>query len=156
MCLETTRAACRSCFHYCTPHRPLTKSYGLGAIFLSWISLVVIRSTLTAHRYVDGILKTVLLPFLLQYPGFIFQQDNAKQHTTRFAMNCFPTYETLPWPSRSPDPSPIKHVWDMMGRRMHLPGNVDDLARQLEQFWQKIPQEILSLYVTLCGSLHTG
>ncbi|GFY33735.1 hypothetical protein TNCV_4594471 [Trichonephila clavipes] len=23
---------------------------------------------------------------------------------------------------------PIEHVWDMMGRRLYLPGNVDDLA----------------------------
>ncbi|GFX97103.1 DUF4817 domain-containing protein [Trichonephila clavipes] len=36
-------------------------------------------------------------------------------------------YQTLPWSARSPDPSPIKHVWDMMGRRLHLPGYVDDL-----------------------------
>ncbi|GFX27075.1 transposable element Tc1 transposase [Trichonephila clavipes] len=28
-----------------------------------------------------------------------------------------------------PDLSPIEHVWDMMGRLLHLPGNVDDLAR---------------------------
>ncbi|GFW56873.1 transposable element Tc1 transposase [Trichonephila clavipes] len=42
-----------------------------------------------------------------------------------------------------PDPSPIEHVWNMMGRRLHLPGNVDDLARQLEQIWQEIPQETI-------------
>ncbi|GFW23986.1 hypothetical protein TNCV_4950321 [Trichonephila clavipes] len=29
----------------------------------------------------------------------------------------------------------------MMGRRLHLTGNVDDLARQLEKTSQKIPQE---------------
>ncbi|GFX65448.1 transposable element Tc1 transposase [Trichonephila clavipes] len=37
-------------------------------------------------------------------------------------------YQTLPCPAKSPDPSPIEHVWDMMGRRLHQPGNVDDLA----------------------------
>ncbi|GFV47414.1 transposable element Tc1 transposase [Trichonephila clavipes] len=73
--------------------------------------LVVIRVTLTAHRYIDGILRTVLLPFHLQYPGLIFQQDNAKPHTTRVAMNFLTAYQTLPWPSRSP----IEHFWDMMG-----------------------------------------
>ncbi|GFU00219.1 hypothetical protein TNCV_801901 [Trichonephila clavipes] len=31
----------------------------------------------------------------------------------------------------------------MMGRLQHLSGNVDDLARQLEQIWQKIPQETI-------------
>ncbi|GFW92134.1 uncharacterized protein TNCV_3540201 [Trichonephila clavipes] len=65
------------------------------------------------------------------------QQDNAKPHTTRVAMNCLTAYQTLPWPVRSP----IEHVWDMMGRRLNLPGNVDDLALQLEQIWKKISQE---------------
>ncbi|GFX03504.1 transposable element Tc1 transposase [Trichonephila clavipes] len=62
------------------------------------------------------------------YPGLIFLQDNAKPHTTRVAMNCLTAYQTLLWPVRSPDPSPIEHVWDMMGRRLHLPGNVDYLS----------------------------
>ncbi|GFU47812.1 hypothetical protein TNCV_4465531 [Trichonephila clavipes] len=35
----------------------------------------------------------------------------------------------------------IEHVWDMMGRRLHLLGNVDDLPRQLEQTLQEIPQK---------------
>ncbi|GFT93510.1 transposable element Tc1 transposase [Trichonephila clavipes] len=52
----------------------------------------------------------------VMYPGLIFQQYNAKPHTTRVAMNTLTAHQTLPWLSRSPDPSPIKHVWDMMGR----------------------------------------
>ncbi|GFY19374.1 uncharacterized protein TNCV_4127611 [Trichonephila clavipes] len=31
----------------------------------------------------------------------------------------------------------------MMGRLLHLSGNDDDLARQLEQIWQEIPQETI-------------
>ncbi|GFW17175.1 transposable element Tcb1 transposase [Trichonephila clavipes] len=41
------------------------------------------------------------------------------------------------------DLSPIEHVWDMMGRPLHLPENVDDLSRQLEQIWQEIPQDTI-------------
>ncbi|GFU00736.1 transposable element Tc1 transposase [Trichonephila clavipes] len=51
------------------------------------------------------------------YPGLIFQQGNAKPRTTRFAINCLTAYQTLPWPARSPDLSPIKQVWNMMERR---------------------------------------
>ncbi|GFY21487.1 transposable element Tc1 transposase [Trichonephila clavipes] len=40
--------------------------------FNSRTPLDVIRGTLTAQRYVDDILRTVLLPFLLQYPGLIY------------------------------------------------------------------------------------
>ncbi|GFX08750.1 transposable element Tc1 transposase [Trichonephila clavipes] len=80
-----------------------------GAIsFDSWIPLVVIRDILTTQRYVDSILRTALLPFLLQYSGLIFQQDNARPHTERFVMNCLTAYQTLPWPARSPVLSPIE------------------------------------------------
>ncbi|GFW31748.1 transposable element Tc1 transposase [Trichonephila clavipes] len=82
----------------------------------------------TTHRYVNGILRTVSLPFVLQYPGLILQQDNAKSRTTRVAVNGLTAYQILSWPGRFPDPCPIEHVWDMMGRQLHIPGNVDDLA----------------------------
>ncbi|GFV53746.1 transposable element Tc1 transposase [Trichonephila clavipes] len=96
--------------------------------FDSRTPLVVIRGTLAAQRYVDNILRTVLLPFLLQYSGLIFLQDNAIPHTARVAMNCLTSYETLPRPARLPDSSLIEHVGDMMGRQLHLPGNVDDVV----------------------------
>ncbi|GFT16623.1 HTH_Tnp_Tc3_2 domain-containing protein [Trichonephila clavipes] len=63
----------------------------------------------------------------------------------RVAMNCLTACQILTWPARSPDFSSIGHVWDMMGRRLNLPGNVDDLARHLEPIWQEIPQETLRL-----------
>ncbi|GFY11726.1 transposable element Tc1 transposase [Trichonephila clavipes] len=59
-----------------------------------WALLVGVRDALTAQQYVDDILRTVLLPFLLQYPGLIFQQDNARPHTARVAMNCLTTCQT--------------------------------------------------------------
>ncbi|GFV51540.1 transposable element Tc1 transposase [Trichonephila clavipes] len=75
--------------------------------FDSRTPLGIIRGTITTRRYVDDILRTVLLPFLLQRP----------------------------------DIYPIELVWDMKGRRLRLPGNVDHLARQLEQIWEEKPQE---------------
>ncbi|GFX79734.1 transposable element Tc1 transposase [Trichonephila clavipes] len=73
---------------------PSTRNCGLGAIsFDTQTPLVVMSGALTAHRNVDDILRTVLLPFLLQYPGLIFQQDNAKPYTTRVAMNCLTAYQ---------------------------------------------------------------
>ncbi|GFX55797.1 transposable element Tc1 transposase [Trichonephila clavipes] len=114
--------------------------------FASRPLLVVIRGTLTQHQYVNDILRTVLLPFLLQYPDLIFQQENARPHTARVAMNCLTACKTFHWPARSPGISPNEHVWDMMGRRRHLPKNVDDLARQLVQIWQEISQETIRVF----------
>ncbi|GFV38410.1 transposable element Tc1 transposase [Trichonephila clavipes] len=82
-----------------------------GAIsFDSRAALVIIRGTLTEQRYVDDILRTVMLLFLLQYPGLIFQQDNARSDTARVAMNCLIASQTLSWPFRSSDLSSIQHV----------------------------------------------
>ncbi|GFV17433.1 transposable element Tc1 transposase [Trichonephila clavipes] len=68
------------------------------------------------------------------------RQDNAKLHTTHVAINSLTALQTLPCPARSPNSSPIEHVWDVMGMRLHLLGNVDNLTRQLEQIWQEIPK----------------
>ncbi|GFV80646.1 transposable element Tc1 transposase [Trichonephila clavipes] len=96
---------------------------------------MVIRGTLTAQWYADDI-----LPFLLQYPGLIFQQDNAKPYEARVAMNYVIVVKHFPG---QPDHqiSSIGHVWHMIRRQLHLPGNVDDLSRQLEQIWQEVPQK---------------
>ncbi|GFU35772.1 transposable element Tc1 transposase [Trichonephila clavipes] len=66
-----------------------------------------------------------------------FSASNARPRT----INCFTACQTLLWP----DVSPIEHFWDMMGIRLHLPRNVDNLARQLEQIWQDIPQETIKV-----------
>ncbi|KFM68158.1 Transposable element Tcb1 transposase, partial [Stegodyphus mimosarum] len=81
--------------------------------FLMTAGLVILRTSFTAQRYVDTILGPVALPFMVLHPGTIFQQDNARPYTGRRSLACLRTVNTLPWPARSPDVSPIEHVWDM-------------------------------------------
>ncbi|GFW38384.1 transposable element Tcb2 transposase [Trichonephila clavipes] len=105
---------------------------------------------LAEQRYVDDILRTVLLPFLLQYTVLIFVQDNDKPHTARVTMNYLTACQTHLWPSKSPDFSHIEHVWYVMGRRLYLPGNADNLARQFEQIWQEISWRPSRWFITIC------
>ncbi|GFW54048.1 transposable element Tcb1 transposase [Trichonephila clavipes] len=79
-------------------------------------TLIVKRGTLTGQRYVDDILRPHVGPFLNGLPGAIFQQDNARPHTGRVAQGFLRPFQTLPWPARSPDLSPVEHVWYQLKR----------------------------------------
>ncbi|GFS84253.1 transposable element Tc1 transposase [Trichonephila clavipes] len=73
-------------------------------------TLIVMRGTLAGQRYVDDILRPHVGPFINGLPGAIFQQNNARPHTGRVAQDFLRHFQTLPWPTRSPDLSPVEHV----------------------------------------------
>ncbi|UYV63776.1 Transposase [Cordylochernes scorpioides] len=53
----------------------------------------------------------------------------------------------------SPDLSPIEHVWDIIGRRLHAlpqPRSEDELWQMVEREWRAIPQDAIR---TLIDSL---
>ncbi|UYV71033.1 hypothetical protein LAZ67_8001483 [Cordylochernes scorpioides] len=92
------------------------------------------NGTMTAQRYVDDVLRPVTLPYL-QGP--------------RSSARC----TDAPWPPYSPDLSPIEHVWDIIGRRLHAlpqPRSEDELWQLVERKWRAIPQDAIR---TLIDSL---
>ncbi|UYV79404.1 Transposase [Cordylochernes scorpioides] len=112
-----------------------------------------IMGTMTAQRYVDDVLRPVTFPYLQGVPNALYQQDNARPHTARISQQALQDVQMLPWPPYSPDLSPIEHVWDIIGRRLHAlpqPRSEDELWQMFEREWRAIPQDAIR---TLIDSL---
>lgn len=109
--------------------------------------LVFVRGNMTAQCYIEEIVEAHLLPYLRTLHDPIFQQDNARPHVVRLTVNHLHNAQVnlLPWPPRSPDLSPIEHVWDIMGRRLtnlpHPPQTLEALRHEIQLAWDEIPQE---------------
>ncbi|UYV71204.1 hypothetical protein LAZ67_8002157 [Cordylochernes scorpioides] len=128
--------------------RPTVRQRGImvwGAIaYDSRSPLLRIQGTMTAQRYVDDVLRPVTLPYLQGVPNALYQQDNARPHTARISKQALQDVQMLPWPPYSPDLSPIEHVWDIIGRRLHAlpqPCSEDELWQMVEREWRAIPQD---------------
>ncbi|GFV72178.1 transposable element Tcb2 transposase [Trichonephila clavipes] len=80
-------------------------------------------------------------PFLNCLSGAIFQQDNARPHTARVAQDFLRHFQTLPWPARSPNLSPVEHVWDQLKRQMPSCHYVHDLEFAVQDLWDHLPQD---------------
>ncbi|GFX75186.1 DDE_3 domain-containing protein [Trichonephila clavipes] len=99
------------------------------------------RGTLTGQRNVDDILRPHVGPFLNGLLGAIFQQDNAHPHTARVAQDILRPFQTLPWPPRSPDLSPVEHVWVQLKRQIPSCHSVHDLELAVQDLWAHLPQD---------------
>ncbi|UYV65084.1 hypothetical protein LAZ67_3003069 [Cordylochernes scorpioides] len=137
--------------------RPTVRQRGImvwGAIaYDSRSTLLRIQGTMTTQRYVDDVLRPVTLPYLQGVPNALYQQDNARPHTARISQQALQEVQMLPWPPYSPDLSPIEHVWDIIGRRLHAlpqPRSEDELWQMVEREWRAIPQDAIR---TLIDSL---
>ncbi|UYV72012.1 hypothetical protein LAZ67_9001549, partial [Cordylochernes scorpioides] len=137
--------------------RPTVRQRGImvwGAIaYDSRSPLLRIQGTMTAQRYVDDVLRPVTLPYLQGVPNALYQQDNARPHTARISQQALQDVQMLPWPPYSPDLSPIEHVWDIIGRRLHAlpqPRSEDELWQMVEREWRAIHQDAIR---TLIDSL---
>lgn len=111
-----------------------------GTVFYdSRTSLVFLRRNLTTGRYVDFILRPVLLQFLSKHPRLILQQYNARPHTARLSMDYLLACDTVPWASRSPHFSPIDHIWGLMASPTTI-SKCRRISAPIGAIWHDIPQ----------------
>lgn len=126
--------------------------YGLGSVMVwagMWwnnrTDIVVVSGTMTGKRYLNEIILPHVLP-IVNGNNLIFQQDNARPHRAKVVMSELDSIQVLPWPARSPDLSPIEHMWDEVGRHLRddyeLPAiNLNQLSERLRHVWNSIPQQ---------------
>ena len=125
--------------------------YGGGSLMVwggisvrSRTELLVLNGTLTGQRYINEVLQPVVLPFV-QQNNVVLQDDNARPHRARIVLQFLQqnNVDHLDWPARSPDLSPIEHVWYILGQRVRqrvprlrtLQANA-----ALQEEWRRIPQ----------------
>ncbi|GFU44637.1 transposable element Tcb2 transposase [Trichonephila clavipes] len=64
-------------------------------------------------------------------------------------------YERMDWPARSPDLSPIEHVWDFLGRRLAArtlpPVTIRELRLALQDEWVAMPQQLIDTLILSMG-----
>lgn len=136
--------------------------YGGGSVLI-WAGIwhggrtiaVRINGTVTGQSYLR-ILTSLVIPTVQEH-GLVFQDDNATPHRAAIVRQAVldSGVNTLPWPARSPDLSPIEHAWDALGRKVresyeHSPTTLDELAERLIHQWSNIEQTTLDL---LCDSM---
>ncbi|GFX91621.1 transposable element Tcb1 transposase [Trichonephila clavipes] len=82
-------------------------------------------------------LEPVVLPYLQGLATTIFQQDNARSHVARIVQRFFVNHqiELLPWPTRSPDLSPIGNMWSMVAQRLT---QIPSPAATPDRLWQRL------------------
>ncbi|UYV83421.1 hypothetical protein LAZ67_23000957 [Cordylochernes scorpioides] len=74
--------------------------------------LVRIAGTLNSQRCISEVLEPVVLPYLQGFLTVIIQQDNSRPHVVCIVQRFFTNrhIDLLPWPTRSPDHSPIVNM----------------------------------------------
>ncbi|GFV94283.1 transposable element Tcb2 transposase [Trichonephila clavipes] len=113
-----------------------------GAVAYDSLStLIVIRGTLTSQRHVDDILRPHVGPFINGLSGAILQQVNARPHTARVVQDFLRRFQTVPWPTSSPNLSPVEHVCDWLKRKMPSCHCLHDLELDVQDLWAHLPQD---------------
>ena len=111
---------------------------------------VIIQGTMNSETYLHQVINPIVIPTVQQH-NLVFQQDNARPHVARIVTEKLEqsSVEVLPWPARSPDLSPIEHLWDVIGRKIYHsdqpspPTDLRTLSQRLMEEWSMVPQTVI-------------
>ena len=95
----------------------------------------------------SGIIIPIVQEILEQYPELVFQQDNAKGHSSKYTKSVFEAIGITPifWPANSPDLNPIETIWDLMKDYLQEKSPIvyrsyKRLREAIQEAWESITQ----------------
>ncbi|CAK1580956.1 unnamed protein product [Parnassius mnemosyne] len=83
------------------------------------------KAAVNLHRYIEEFLQEHVIPFApFIGQNFVLMHDSAGALVARSVTEYLNEVgnQTLPWPARSPDLSPIEHIWDTTSKDALEPG----------------------------------
>ena len=101
-----------------------TDPFGGGSIMMfamhTKTPIVRFQGAVNAVRYQNDILLPLVIPHIRVNRGMILAQDNAPCHSARTTQQLLRANNVrlLDWPAKSLDLNPIRHVWDLLKRRV--------------------------------------
>lgn len=107
-------------------------------------------SRMNSRDYIQ-VLEKSLIPFLREHPEktWIFQQDNARIHTSRETMTWMEnnSINVMKWPACSPDLNPIENIWGILVRRVYAGNRQYDSTNHLKEAivkeWRQLDKELI-------------
>jgi len=112
---------------------------------------------MTADQYQEQVLEKVLFDYYCQMSKergqVTFQQDGASSHRTKSTSAWLVRngIQTFPYPSSSPDLSPIEPLWHqlktLIRQRPHPPTSLDELKEAVREGWNQIVPEDIDAHV---------
>ncbi|CAF1618868.1 unnamed protein product [Rotaria magnacalcarata] len=129
-----------------------TRAQGGGSVMIwasfGWggkSSICSINGRMNSNGYRE-VLKNHLVDSGNALGGFdwIFQQDNAPVHRVKVNLAWFKSQKSnaLPWPSLSPDLTPIENLWGILSRKVYAEGKEfrtkERLKAAIIQSWKEI------------------
>ena len=91
--------------------------------------------------------------------NFIFQQDNARAHTTKHTKEFFAknNINVMEWPALSPDLSWIESIWAYVAMRLHQRSDLtaENFFMAVNEEWNNIPNDVYRAhYYAIKRKLH--
>lgn len=139
----------------------MSRNFGGGSLMI-WgafsyhgkLRLGIVPTKMNSDIYTD-LLEVILVPYLDEKNNidFIFQQDNAAVHASRFTKSYLDSknIKIMEWPSRSPDINPIENLWGILSRRVYANGrqfsSVAELKKKILECWGEIDDNVLKTLI---------